>query len=129
MENEREADVTPRSNKKGNSGSKVSNPASAEGQRARTASGKSFAPNCITLRASQFFTISDILSFWENQAVTEGKYSFVLDDRTFEEDCSSSTSSHIVDLAVGLNCEYLVCKGYRKIERYAKLTHYLNNFC
>lgn len=58
----------------------------------------------------------------------EGRTSFVLDDRTIEEDCTASVSSHIVDLAVGLNCEYLACKGFRKSERYAKLTHYLNNF-
>jgi hypothetical protein len=94
-----------------------------------TSNGSTFSPDCIALRSGQFSSISDILSFWNNESVLEGKTSFVLDDRTFEEDSSSAVSSHLVDLAVGLNCEYLSCKGFRKSERYAKVIHYLNNFC
>ena len=60
-------------------------PTSQEGNRPGTTTAKAFAPDCIALRSGQFATVSDILSFWDNEAAMEGKTTYVLDDRTFEE--------------------------------------------
>jgi len=75
-------------------------------------------------------TISDLLSFadYEGKLPLNNHFAYIIDDKSFEEDCSVSSSSSSVDMSIGLNCEYLLLKGFRKAERYSKLTHYMSNF-
>ena len=75
-------------------------------------------------------SMSELMSFadYEGALPLDGHFAYIIDDKSFEEDCSVSSSSSSVDLSVGLNCEYLLLKGIRKPERYSKLTHYMSNF-
>jgi len=89
-----------------------------------------FTPDCISISTGALNTVSDLLSFadYEGKLPLENHFAYIIDDKSFEEDCSTSGSSSAVDMSVGLNCEYLLLKGFRKPERYSKLIHYMSNF-
>jgi len=75
-------------------------------------------------------TMSEMLSFWnyEGSLPVSNRFSYILQDNSQEEDASVTSCCNAFDLALGLNCEYLMIKGFRKPERYSKITHYMNHF-
>ena len=89
-----------------------------------------FTPDCINIRSGPFNTLSDLFSLWtyENSLDISRSFSYIIDDKSCEEDSSVSSTCSSFDLAVGLNCEYLLMKGFRKPERYSKITHYMAMF-
>ena len=94
------------------------------------ANANKFTPDCISISTGALNSMSDLMGFadYEGKLPLEGHFAYIIDDKSFEDDCSISTNSSSVDLSVGLNCEYLLLKGIRKSERYSKLTHYMANF-
>ena len=73
--------------------------------------------------------MSDLFDFWRYAASLpiENRFTFIIDDRTYEE-TSPVMDCPIVDLAIGLGCEYIHVKGIGKPERLAKVIHYAQHF-
>ena len=88
-----------------------------------------FVPSCISLRTGPLPTMSDLFDFWKYSASLpiENRFSYIIDDRTFEE-VNSEMECPIIDLGMGLGCEYIHVKGVGKPERVAKVIYYSRYF-
>lgn len=84
-----------------------------------------FTPHCVCLRTSAIATTSDLFDFFRYNAslYDEARFTFVIDDRVNEE-VQSEADCAVVDLGIGLGCEYVMLKGCAKPERAAKINHY-----
>lgn len=84
-------------------------------------------PSVINLRAGKFATVSDLVDVIAySKSLPEGQtFGVAIDDRTFE-DVSPEMQSQLLDLAMGLGCEYLHVKGITRPERFVKLMHLEN---
>ena len=84
-----------------------------------------FTPHCINLRTGPLPTLSELFNFWRylNTLEIENRFGIIIDDKVFE-DASPDTECSVLDLALGLGCEYLYVKGVAKPERVAKIYAY-----
>jgi hypothetical protein len=53
----------------------------------------------------------------------EQRFGLIIDDKVFE-DPAADTECNVLDLAIGLGCDYLYVKGVAKPERVAKIYAY-----
>ena len=73
--------------------------------------------------------MSDLFDFWRycSTLPIENRFTFIIDDKTFEE-VSADLECPVVDLGMGLGCEYVHVKGVGRPERLAKVIHYSRYF-
>lgn len=89
-------------------------------------SGKNFTkftPDCVSMSTGHFSTMTEMLAFWkyEGNLSSSRRFSYIMDDKSHENDETVEKVSSVVELAVGLNCEYLMLRGLKKPERYSKI--------
>lgn len=80
------------------------------------------APDVVNISRSQFKTMSEMIDFFrliKNTYPLEIQFSFIINDNKFDINNGS-----IVDMAVGLGCEYLSMKGFFRPEKIAKVLRY-----
>jgi enolase len=80
------------------------------------------APDVVNISRSQFKTMSEMIDFFrliKNTYPPEIQFSFVINDNKFDVN-----NGAIVDVAVGLGCEYLNIKGFFRPEKIAKIFRY-----
>ena len=73
--------------------------------------------------------MSDLFDFWRYNASLEAtrRFQLIIDDKACEE-VNPEMQSSVVDLGLGLGCEYIHIKGIAKPERLAKVYHYYSYF-
>lgn len=88
-----------------------------------------FTPHCINIRTGPLATISDLFDFWRYNASLEPsrRFQLIIDDKACEE-VSPEIQSSVIDLGIGLGCEYIHIKGIAKPERLNKVYHYSSYF-
>ena len=102
-------------------------------QKPMTASSKpnsdKFTPHCINLRTGPLATMSDLFDFWRYNASLEPsrRFQLIIDDKACEE-VSPEIQSSVIDLGLGLGCEYIYIKGIAKPERLNKVYYYATYF-
>ena len=96
-----------------------------ESSSARSPNAGKFTPHCVSLRTGPLPTVSDLLDFWKYRAQLDPsrRFSIIIDDRGFEE-VSPEIESSVIDMGLGLGCEYVLIKGIAKPERMNKVFHY-----
>ena len=69
--------------------------------------------------------MSDLFDFWKysSSLPIEHRFTFIIDDRTYEE-INSEGDCPVIDLGIGLGCEYIYIKGVARPERMAKVLYY-----
>lgn len=84
-----------------------------------------FIPHCVSLRTSPLSTVSDLFDFWRYSASLsdEQRFSIIIDDQVNQE-VQSELDCSVVDLGIGLGCEFVLVRGCAKPERLAKIQHY-----
>lgn len=84
-----------------------------------------FIPHCVNIRTSPLSTVSDLFDFWRYSASLsdENRFSIIIDDQVNQE-VQSELDCSVVDLGIGLGCDYVLIKGCNKPERLAKIQHY-----
>ena len=99
----------------------------AEAAKPQTADSKGpnagkFTPHCVSLRTGPLPTMSDLLDFWKYTAQLDPsrRFQIIIDDRACEE-VSPEIESSVIDLGLGLGCEYILIKGIAKPERINKV--------
>ena len=73
--------------------------------------------------------MSDLFDFWRytSSLPIEDRFTYIIDDKTLE-DISPEQDCPVIDLGMGLGCEYIQIKGVAKSERVAKIAHYAGYF-
>ena len=88
-----------------------------------------FTPHCISLRTGPLATMSDLFDFIRYSASLDAnrRFQLIIDDKACEE-VDPEMKSSVIDLGLGLGCEYIYIKGIAKPERLAKVYHYASYF-
>lgn len=78
-----------------------------------------FIIDVANISRSQFKTVSEMMDFFriiKNTYPEDRRFSMIINDNKFD-----ANNGAIVDMAVGLGCEYLNLKGFFKTEKIAKV--------
>ena len=88
-----------------------------------------FVPDCVSIRTSPLATVSDLLDFIRYSAslANDNHFSLIFDDQIHEE-IQSEDNCTVIDLGIGLGCEFILIKGCARTEKVSKIQHYANYF-
>ena len=80
-------------------------------------------PDCVSISRSQFKTVNEMLDYFRlvkaSSISEERQFRHIINDNKYD-----AINGTVVDMAVGLGCEYLNMKGFFKSDKIAKVIRY-----